>query len=208
MTIFWPEHNGKQFVNEITLSENYAPSTHDYLYSETAKSMFEIPATWIKENKNIGLLEIGCGSGWINSHLDDYDYSYYGVDTSAGVIDQARQIFTSNNIHFEHNDWNNHFKVPFEVDCILAMGVLSYGVPKYGFSKKNGSPEQIIEKLIERFNPKNIIIRETRQDQTHIAAGNKFEAADLTWVSKFKHESINVDIPMWLGNKVLINIEI
>ncbi len=206
---FWPEDLfGKPYIGPIRLFEQYDAKTHDYLNRPEARELFEIPVKWIKQNNSRIIVSAGCGVGHINEHLQGYDYSYFGFDTSSKVIEAASYYYRGNpNIKFVNASWNNTQDIQVEqVDCLLLMGVLAYGLPHYGFNEQNGSPEQIFDRLVDLYKPKHVIIRETRADQIHVHEGNQLHTVDLTYFRQFSHEEINVDLNMWLGNKVLLNV--
>jgi len=208
---YWPtDAQGKPFTGPIRLHEQYEPSTHDYLNSLAARELFDIPVRWIKQMDSHRIVSAGCGMGHINEYLQDwYPYTYFGFDTASKVIDAAKLKYENRpNIKFVTASWNNEdaIRVDYPVDCLLLMGVLTYGLPQYGFAETNGSPEQIFDRLVRLYRPRHVIIRETRADQIHVDQGNQLHTVDLSYFKQFPHEEIHVDVNMWIGNKVLLNV--
>lgn len=201
---YWPKDSkGNPFVGAIRLHEEYDTTTHDYI---DVPELFDPVVKWIKQRESRNIVCAGCGNAPILGYLKDYAHRFMGFDTAPALIDQAKSRYP--NAEFVNASWNNEeaIRTYWPVDCLLLMGVLAYGLPEYGFHDKNGSPEQIFDRLVRLYNPKHVIIRETRADQQYVDPGNQLHVVDLSYFRQFPHEEIHVDVNMWIGNKVLLNV--
>jgi SAM-dependent methyltransferase len=119
------------------------------LRADSAKRLLKILSNQFK--KEVKILDLGCGNGWLTNQLAQNGFSALGVDVNLPELEQAARVFNSKNAHFAFADvftWQP--EVQFEVAIISA--VLQY------FS----SPKQLFKRLFE-VNPslKKIYILDT-----------------------------------------------
>ena len=181
---------------------NYKTEELEYLNSPGTWPLWERIAYYIKKHDSKCLVDIGCSTGAVNQFLTNYTYSYYGIDQSQVLIDEAVKRWNSEHIKFETGDWNTH-QTTVNCDCLLLLGVLPYGLPEYGYSE-NTSPWHIYCKLIERYNPTQIIIRETCKIQN--GAEIDLVTVDLAPFLEIATDVEYINVDTILGNKVLINV--
>jgi hypothetical protein len=181
---------------------NYKPVDLEYQISPPTYPLWERIAYYIKKHNSTELVDIGCSVGAINQFLTNYTYSYYGIDQSSSLIEEAVKRWDSTHIKFELGDWNTTSTVT-NCDCLLLLGVLPYGLTEYGYSE-NISPWHIYNKLIERYNPTQIIIRETCKIQN--GSEIDIETVDLTPFLEIATDVEYINVDTILGNKVLINV--
>jgi hypothetical protein len=81
--------------------------------------------------------------------------------------------------------------------------VLPYGLPVYGYNE-NKSPWHIYNKMIEKYNPTQIIIRETCKIQNGIEMD--LQTVDLTPFLEVATDVEYINVDTIVGNKVLINV--
>jgi SAM-dependent methyltransferase len=181
---------------------DYKPLDLEYQNSPPTYPLWERIIYYIKKHNSINLVDMGCSTGAVNQFLTKYTYNYYGIDKSQYLIDEAINRWGNEHIKFECNDWNTTNTV-VNCDCLLLLGVLPYGLAEYGYSE-NISPWNIYNKLIERYNPTQIIIRETCKIQND--AEIDLETVDLTPFLEIATDVEYINVDTILGNKVLINV--
>jgi RimJ/RimL family protein N-acetyltransferase len=78
----------------------------------------------LKKNKQVSILDIGCGTGDLYSHLIEQNVpvSYNGIDLTPGMINIAKERFPNTN--FEIRNFIDKPYGPF--DYILCSGVFAY----------------------------------------------------------------------------------
>lgn len=174
--------------------------TYDYLKDQAANPMFEKIADIIKENNLKSIVDLGCGYSRVNEFLDDYDYTLVGVDNEPSVVDELLKTYMYNhNIEFhlwDINDWLvNAHNIVLNIqhsDCVILSGILYY-------YKKDAI--DVIEKIIEKINPKMIIICEPRQSVVY-KSSNLFEIFS-TWA----YEAFSFDLDIRMGKRVVYALE-
>lgn len=181
---------------------DYKPEELEYQNSPPTYALWERIVYYVKKYNSKHLVDIGCSTGAVNQFLTNYTYDYYGIDQSQYLIDEAIKRWGSDNIKFELGNWNTTDTV-VNCDCLLLLGVLPYGLPAYGYSE-NISPWHIYNKLIERYNPTQIIIRETCKIQNGIEIN--VETVDLGPFLEIATDVEYINVDTIVGNKVLINV--
>ena len=89
----------------------------DYTRRKLRKIIYLIP-----KNKDIKIIEIGCGTGEITSYLTRKGYSILGID-----IDKERIIQAKNNDPRSTFETKDVFKIDFsKYDLIIAWGLFEY----------------------------------------------------------------------------------
>lgn len=181
---------------------DYKPEELAYLNSPKTHKLWERIAYYIKNHNSKKLVDIGCSTGYINNFLIDYKYQYYGIDQSPYLVDEAIKKWHNDDIRFELGNWNMS-TTNVECDCLLLLGVLPYGISEYGY-EENISPWELYNKFITKYNPTQIIIKETCKIQNGIELDLKTVNLEPFLEIADNVEYINVDTI--LGNKVLINV--
>ena len=74
---------------------------------------------FINGQKNINLLDLGCGTGKLLEYYNDYIDFYIGVDHSDKMINQALKIYT--NHLFINDDISNYQNIEFKFDIITSL---------------------------------------------------------------------------------------
>lgn len=181
---------------------DYNSEELEYLHSPPTYSLWEKIVYYIKFYNSKNIVDIGCGTGAVNQFLTGYQYNYYGIDYSKNLIEDANNKWSSSNIKFEHGDWNTSSTI-VNCDCMLLLGVLPYGIQTYGYTDYL-DPWDMYTKLVKKYNPTQIIIRETCKIQNGVELD--IDTVDLT---PFLNIATNIDyinVDTILGNKVLINV--
>lgn len=181
---------------------DYKPNDLEYQNSPPTYALWERIVYYVKKYNSKHLVDIGCSTGAVNQFLTNYTYDYYGIDQSQYLIDEAIKRWGSDNIKFELGNWNTT-QTTVNCDCLLLLGVLPYGLPEYGYTE-NISPWHIYNKLIERYNPTQIIIRETCKIQN--GAEIDLATVDLTPFLEIATDVEYINVDTIVGNKVLINV--
>jgi ubiquinone/menaquinone biosynthesis C-methylase UbiE len=79
---------------------------------------------------NGSILDFGCGTGRFAQRLIDRGLKYYGIDSSSGMINSAKQLNTSDKVEFFYS---NRLPLPFPDElfnvCLTVM-VLQYLMPQ------------------------------------------------------------------------------
>lgn len=181
---------------------DYKPEELEYQNSPPTYPLWERIAYYIKKHDSRYLVDIGCSTGAVNQFLTNYTYNYYGIDQSSQLINEAVKRWGCEYVQFETGDWNTSHNVT-NCDCLLLLGVLPYGLPEYGYSE-NISPWHTYNKLIERYNPTQIIIRETCKIQNGVEID--LATVDLAPFLEIAIDVEYINVDTILGNKVLINV--
>lgn len=183
---------------------DYSPSELAYLHCEETHVIWNKISNYIKSYQSKYIVDIGCATGAINFFLTDYSYKYYGIDKSPLLIEEAKNIWINDNMIFEYGDWNDiTHKFDHQCDCLLLLGVLPYAMPEYGHAS-NDSPWDMYNRLIKKFNPKQVIIRETANTQNGIPLD--IPTVDLTPFLDIATDVEYINVNTILGNKVLIHV--
>ena len=181
---------------------DYKPEELEYQNSPPTYPLWERIVHYVKKHNAKNLVDIGCSTGAVNQFLTDYRYNYYGIDQSPYLIDEAIKRWGSDNTKFELGNWNTTDTV-VNCDCLLLLGVLPYGLPVYGYSE-NISPWHIYNNMIKKYNPTQIIIRETSKMQNGVEMD--LETVDLTPFLEIAKNVEYINVNTIVGNKVLINV--
>lgn len=182
---------------------NYTPKELEYLHSEKTFDIWNKICDYIKHYRSKNIVDIGCATGAINHFLQGYTYNYYGIDKSPLLIEEANNTWKlQENIKFEFGDWNTTV-TECECDCLLLLGVLPYSITEYGYTN-NDTPWDMYNRLMKKYNPKQVIIRETVSVQDG-------EPLDIPTVDlkPFLEIATNVEyitVNTILGDKVLIHV--
>ena len=99
------------------------PKGVDWNGEDSQTIRFEQLSKIIKKD-NFSIADIGCGYGKYSEYLaDNYTgYSYHGYDLSKEMVDNAKNIYKSDNVRFLHIDKLD--KIP-DIDYSIASGIFS-----------------------------------------------------------------------------------
>jgi SAM-dependent methyltransferase len=165
--------------------------TWNYLNSTGANPLFQQIANFVKENQCNSILDIGCGYSRVNEFLTDYDYNIAGIDTDNECIKYCQDNYPKHNYQVA-----NALSLPTydnrEFDCIILSGILYY-------FDKNGLPstDEYVQSLIEKYNPKCIIISEPRPSES-------YQSPDfIPLLDRWAWSMKNVDMDIRMGNRAV-----
>lgn len=181
---------------------DYKPEELEYQNSPATYPLWERIVHYVKKHNSKNIVDIGCSTGAVNQFLTNHSYSYYGIDQSQNLIDEAIKLWGNDHITFELGNWNTT-NTKVNCDCLLLLGVLPYGLPTYGYSE-NISPWHIYNNMIKKYNPTQIIIRETSKMQNGVEMD--LETVDLTPFLEIAKNVEYINVNTIVGNKVLINV--
>ncbi len=72
------------------------------------------------------VLDVGCGSGVVTSHLGTHGARAIGIDANPGAIEFARQQFASESVSFQLGLVDDHFSIESRVDKIYCLEVIEH----------------------------------------------------------------------------------
>ena len=77
---------------------------------------------FLRQNKPLRILEIGCGNGWFSNQLAGIrNVQVVGMDINKMELEQAKRVFTKANLHFIYGDIRTSiFKEKFDVIIFAA----------------------------------------------------------------------------------------
>jgi hypothetical protein len=181
------EYNKKQLLAEYKFN---------YLGDQNANPMFEHMANFIMDHDCTNILDIACGHSRINEFLTGHQYTLTGIDNDPVAVEYANILYQGNNniniyngdiMEMVERDTDDNF------DCIVISGFLYYMKPgafKY-------SPNEFIEKLVEKFSPQYILICEPRPSKSYLTS-------DLSEVfSSWRYQSKFFDLDIRMGERVV-----
>lgn len=178
-------------INTSKLRKQYTVEEMSYLDSEKASAIYKTKANMIQKHKLTGIVDVGCRIGMINKYLDDYNYNYYGFDTSEEPINLAKQLYPTKT--FEIRSWDELTIPNFNVDVLVFGSVLIY----------SSDPIQMFNRICNFYSPKFAIVHEVNDR-------NK-EELNYTDLSYFKNrydcEVIELDLDIPCGKRTIINVK-
>lgn len=81
----------------------------------------------IKKQRHLGILEIGCGNGWLSAKMADIaDTQVTGIDVNSIEINQAIRVFKHNNLRFICDGFNDSSFEREKFDVIVFAASLQY----------------------------------------------------------------------------------
>ncbi|SDZ37811.1 class I SAM-dependent methyltransferase [Bacillus sp. 166amftsu] len=107
-------------------------------------------------NKNVKILDLGCGQGRITIPLAKEGYNIIGLDASADLLNEAmyRAEKEKVNVNFLHEDMRQ-ISYYNEFDIILNMGTA------FGYIENSNEDEEVLAKIYKALKPDGIFIQET-----------------------------------------------
>lgn len=89
------------------------------------KEIYPVIKTWMTSAKPQSIADLGCGQG-ICSQLIDANISYFGIDASATLIEQAKKLYAAPNRTFTVGDVYNTSLEDNSVDAAISVWVWSH----------------------------------------------------------------------------------
>jgi len=168
----------------------------DYLKDKAANPMFKHMADFIKKQKCRKILDLGSGYSRINEFMGAYKYQLTAVDNDSHVIEYLNETYgEKENIDVVEADAISFVdSIGIDgVDCVVISGFLYYMKP-YVFKY---NPEDYIDKIVEKYNPKYILVCDPRPSIPYVSPDYEQLFSDWTYEAKF----FNLDIRM--GERVV-----
>ena len=135
--------------NKKSKNMNSGPGSHNHLL---INPYIEFVLKFLKKEKDISVLDLGCGDFNIGKKIYDQTSSYTGIDIVQPLIDHNKKVFKDKKLNFLCLDIIEN-ELP-KADCIIIRQVLQH--------LDNKSVSKILKKIV---NYKFIIITE------HISSG-------------------------------------
>ena len=176
-------------INMSKLRKNYTIKDMSYLDSLEASSLYKLKANLIKRKNLRSVVDVGCRTGEINRYLTDYDYDYYGFDSSIEPIEYASKQYPKQT--FEVNDWNN-LKYA-KCDVIVFGSVLIY----------DSNPIGMFERICNFYMPKYAIVHEV--DNRNL---EDLPYSDLTYFDRYKNTKYKFDLNIPVRYRTIIDVEL
>lgn len=80
-----------------------------------------------KKNKDLKILEVGCGNGWLSNYLSQIKNSFVvGLDINFTELRQAANVFAKNNLIFMYDVLSEKLLVEFYFDIIVFAASAQY----------------------------------------------------------------------------------
>jgi SAM-dependent methyltransferase len=177
-------------INTSKLRKNYTIKDMSYLDSDEASAIYKTKADIIRRHKATRIVDVGCRTGEVNKYLQDYEYSYYGFDTSEEPILYGSTKYPDKT--FEINDWNN-LKNPYDdVDVVIFGSILQYDL----------NPIELFEKICSFYKPKRAIVHEVNNKNKE-----DLKYVDLSYFNKYKNHIYEFELDMPVGYRTIIDVQ-
>lgn len=119
-------HKTSGILKIIDLSHIYDLIQFIAGYPRVSKKLLEPVIEFSKHNKNVRILDIGCGTGQIVKYLPK-NVSYVGWDFNSNYINKAQNLFEKKNIDFVCLDINDSsLKSKDKYDFVFLAGVIHH----------------------------------------------------------------------------------
>jgi len=178
-------------INKSALREIYNISEMSYLDQDEAMPIYMHQANLIKKQDLSGIVDVGCRIGIINDYLTDYDYRYYGFDTSPEPISFAKSKYPTKN--FDVRSWHNLIMPYFDVDVVLFSSVLIYA----------DDPLSMFEKVCAFYQPRIAIIKEINNKNNE-----DFTYTDLKYFTdKYPCTTHHMSLNIPCGERTILNVQ-
>lgn len=179
-------------INTSKLRKEYSIADMAYLDTAEASVLYKCKANIIKDNGLTGVVDVGCRIGIVNEFLKDYNYNYYGFDTSSEPLEYAREQYKPHT--FDLRSWEDLQYPEFDVDVVIFGSVLIY----------DKDPYSMFERICSFYKPKHAIIHEVDSRNTE-----ELNYTDLSYFYKNYNISsthrFNLNIPV--GKRTIIDVE-
>ena len=163
-----------------------------YLDSDEASIIYKTKANIIKKHHATHIVDVGCRTGEVNKYLKDYNYFYYGFDTSKEPILYGKQQYP--NQLFEVNDWEN-LKNPYknsEIDVVIFGSILQY----------DSNPIRLFERICKFYNPKRAIVHEVNDKNNE-----DLKYVNLSYFNKYRTNTYEFELNMPVGYRTIIDVQ-
>jgi len=160
-----------------------------YLDSLEASVLYKKQAEIVRDNKCAYITDVGCRTGEINRYLTDYDYFYYGFDTSDEPIEHAQKIYPQH--RFEVRDWND---LSFtSTDVVIFGSVLIY----------DKDPIAMFERVCKFYKAKRAIVHEVNNKNKE-----DLPYMDLNYFNRYNSTSYEFDLNIPVGKRTIVDVEL
>ena len=178
-------------INTSKLRKLYSIKDMEYLDSKEASILYKTKSDIIKKHNLKGIVDVGCRLGTVNKYLINYNYNYYGFDTSVEPISAACKLYPEQT--FEVCSWDNLRKPNFKIDTIIFGSVLIY----------DSDPIKMFERISKFYNPKYVIIHEVNNKNKE-----ELNYTNLNYfVNNYSCEICEFDLDIPCGKRTIINVE-
>lgn len=176
-------------INTSKLRKNYTIDDMSYLDSPEASVLYKKQAEIIRNNKCTCVTDVGCRTGEINRYLTDYDYFYYGFDTSNEPIEHAQEIYPKH--RFEVRDWNDLNFIT--TDVVVFGSVLIY----------EKDPISMFERICDFYKPKRAVVHEVNNKNKE-----DLPYMDLSYFDRYNNTKYDFDLNIPVGKRTIIDVEL
>jgi ubiquinone/menaquinone biosynthesis C-methylase UbiE len=112
----------------MRLPEISAGHSHYKEWQSRKKSGFRLVHYLADKNRDLDILEIGCGNGWLSHQLAEIPGTEVtGLDINFTELQQAARVFSDDpNLHFVHGDFRSGVLGDQRFDCIVFADSIQY----------------------------------------------------------------------------------
>jgi len=162
----------------------------DYLNSTEATPMYVGISQHVERIKSKTVLDIGCGyTRWLESYTGSAKVT--GVDNNTDAIEYCRQTYSGEFIL--EDAWD--LQVTGQYDTIVLGGLLYY-------MKGDTTPLDYVESLIERYNPRHIVIQEPFPSISH-------KSPDfIPLLDRYAWRAEWFDLDMRMGQRIVLTLDV
>lgn len=176
-------------INTSKLRKNYTIKDMDYLDSHEASVLYKKQAEIVRKHKCMYLTDIGCRTGEINRYLNDYNYFYYGFDTSEEPIEQAKKTYPQH--RFEVRDWKDLYYTG--TDVVIFGSVLIY----------SKDPIAMFERVCEFYKAKRAIVHEVNNQNKE-----DLPYTNLNYFDQYSNTRYDFDLDIPVGKRTIIDVKL
>lgn len=175
-------------INTSHLQKNYTIDDMSYLDSAEASILYQTIAQIVKQHRCKCITDVGCRTGEINRYLENYNYFYYGFDTSPEPIAYAREQYPQH--VFEVRDW--HDLNYMSTDLVIFGSVLIY----------EKDPVAMFERVCDYYRPKRAIVHEVNNNNT-----DDLPYMDLNYFNRYEHTRYEFDLNIPVGHRTILDVQ-
>lgn len=161
----------------------------NYLDSTEASVLYKCISDIIQKNNLTNIVDVGCRTGEINKHLKNYNYNYYGFDTSIAPIEYAKMQYPTK--LFKIRDWND--LIPVSCDVVVFGSVLIY----------DKDPIEMFKRICDFYSPTHAIIHEVNTKNKE-----DLNYTDLKYFDQYKNTKYEFDLNIPVGKRTIIDVEL